>query len=181
MAHSTEAQRTVSLSGAPDAKRNFILQQGLDEPPPASCGPRYSALQFQPRILGPVFAAGTLAGSSGLFLAAGVVLWWCALLPGLNPFDALYNRFLARGLFLHPAPGPRRFAQGLAGTISAAIALALATGWHGVALGLEIFLLTAVAAVVFGSFCPGSFMFHLLAGRTRFAVSTLPWSTGGLR
>jgi hypothetical protein len=39
-------------SGGTDAKRNFILQQGLCEPDAGSCPLQYSALLFQPRLVG---------------------------------------------------------------------------------------------------------------------------------
>jgi hypothetical protein len=41
---------------------------------------------------------------------------------------------------------------------------------------LEGILLDAVAALVFGSVCPGSFVFHVVRGRVAFACSTLPGS-----
>jgi len=178
MVHMAECRLPAPESGA---RRNFILQQGLSDPPADRCPAQYAALQFQPRILGPMFAAATYGSSPGLFWAAGVLLWWCALVPALNPFDMLYNRIPVRKLRLDPAPAPRRFAQGLAGTISAGIACSLGAGWHGAAAGLETFLLAAVTAVVFGSFCPGSFFFHLITGRARFAADTLPWGNGGLK
>jgi hypothetical protein len=34
-----------------EAKRNFILQQGFEEPVPAVCPRQYSALHFQPRTV----------------------------------------------------------------------------------------------------------------------------------
>ena len=39
-------------SAVAGVKRNFILQQGLEEPRAASCSTQYSSLLFQPRLVG---------------------------------------------------------------------------------------------------------------------------------
>ena len=166
-------------SGATTLKRNFILQQGLAEPPEASCPLEYSALHFQPRLVGLTVLAGVLLQEPAIFLVLSAVLLWSALLPRWNPFDALYNRTLARrpgGLALAPAPAPRRFAQGMAGTFALAIGIALLEGWKTTAIVLQVLLVVAVAALVFGGFCLGSFVFHVLRGRFAFARRTLPWA-----
>ena len=100
--------------------------------------------------------------------------------PQLNPFDALYNWSLARssGITLASAPAPRRFAQFLAGSFAIAIGLSLVLGWRMAALVLEGFFIVAIGALLFGGFCFGSFVFHLLCGRADFAKRTLPWATG---
>ena len=85
-----------SGSGVPGVKRNFILQQGLQEPPAASCPLQYSALLFQPRLVGLIVLVAVIFQEPRVFLALAGVLWWCALVPRLNPFDALYNVTLAR-------------------------------------------------------------------------------------
>lgn len=115
-----------------------------------------------------------------LFFALTAVLWWSALAPQLNPFDALYNWTLARssGITFASAPAPRRFAQFLAGSFAIAIGVSLALGWRMAALVLEGFFIVAIGALVFGGFCLGSFVFHLLRGRADFAMRTLPWATG---
>src|SRR6266567_1851524 len=97
-------------------KRNFILQQGLPEPPPASCPARYSALLFQARLVGVAVLVAVALQKPLIFLALGAVLWWSALVPRLNPFDGLYNGTLALrpgAIALPCAPNPRRFAQGM--------------------------------------------------------------------
>jgi len=163
------------------AKRNFILQQGLPEPPAASCPVQYSALLFQPRLVGLVVLVAVVLQEPRIFLALGAVLWWSALVPRLNPFDALYNRTLALqpgSIALPRAPNPRRFAQGMAGTFALAIGVSLALGWNVVAIALQGLLIVAVGALVFGGFCLGSFIFHLLSGRRAFAKRTLPWACG---
>ncbi|MGB7971110.1 MAG: DUF4395 family protein [Candidatus Deferrimicrobiaceae bacterium] len=114
------------------AERNFILQQGLSAPPAESCPLRLSALMFQPRIVGTVVLAAVLLQSPAIFLALSGVLWWSALFPRWNPFDALYNRtFGARpaALRLSAAPAPRRFSQGMAGSFALAIGGSLLFGW----------------------------------------------------
>ena len=163
-------------------KRNFILQQGLPEPPAASCPLQYSALLFQPRLVGLVVLVAAFLKAVWIFLALAGVLWWSALLPRWNPFDFLYNRVLAvraGNVALSPAPGPRRFAQGMAGTFALGIGASLLAGWDATAIILEIILVLALGALVFGSFCFGSFVYHLLLGRLGFAKRTLPWAGGG--
>jgi len=170
-----------STSGVATVKRNFILQQGLPDPPTASCSLQYSALQYQPRLVGLVLLVAVILQEPVVFLALAGVLWWSALAPGLNPFDALYNRTLAvrpGGIVLPPAPGPRRFSQGMAGTFALGIGISLILGWKVTAIVLQCFLIAAVAALVFGGFCLGSFLFHLLRGRAAFARRTLPWARG---
>jgi hypothetical protein len=78
------------------AKRNFILQQGFEKPEPSACSVQYSALNFQPRIVLIWLIAGTVFHSAALFGILCPVLWWSALFPKLNPFDALYNATAGR-------------------------------------------------------------------------------------
>jgi len=40
------------------------------------------------------------------------------------------------------------------------------------------FFIVAIGALLFGGFCFGSFVFHLLRGRAGFAMRTLSWATG---
>jgi len=77
-----------------DPERNFILQQGLEDSGPQDTHRRFKALLFQPRLIGLVVLVGITLQSSAIFLGLWAVLWWSALLPHLNPFDALYNRTL---------------------------------------------------------------------------------------
>ncbi len=107
-----------------------------------------------------------------VFLALGGVLWWNALVPRWNPFDALYNRIAAvrpGRVALGPAPAPRRFAQGMAGTFALAIGISLISRWRMTAIVLEVILILAIGALLFGSFCLGSFVYQLLRGRWGFA------------
>ena len=168
----------MATDGKSAARRNFILQQGLSEPEGAGCDVQYSALLFQPKLVATVTLFAVAFQSATVFLVLAAVLWWSALLPRWNPFDALYNALLARrtGRWLGPAPAPRRFSQGMAGTFALAIGLSLQLGWRTAALTLEVLFAAAIVALVFGGFCLGSFIYHLLTGRGRFARETLPWA-----
>ena len=172
--------QSAYLSCGSDVKRNFILQQGLGEPAAGTCALQYSALLFQPRLVGLWIVVAAILEVPLLFFALAAVLWWSALAPRLNPFEALHNWTLARssGITLTSAPAPRKFAQVLAGSFAIAIGLLLALGWRMAALVLEGFFMVAVGALLFGGFCFGSFVFHLLRGRADFARRTLPWATG---
>lgn len=167
-----------------DLKRSFILQQGFDDPPPETCGVQYPALLFQPRIVLATVVVGILLRSASLFLILSAVLWWSALFPRWNPFDAVYNAIFGSrpGAFrLTPAPPPRRFAQGMAGTLALGSGILPLLGWSVAALAVEAFFLVAATAIGFGGFCMGSFTFHLLRGRASFALRTLPWARGDTR
>src|SRR5262249_18465725 len=105
--------------------------------------------------------------------------WWNVLVPALNPFDRLYGALIGarRGLPpLTPAPAPRRFAQGMAATFTLVIGTSLLAGWSMLAWVLEALLVVALGALIFGKFCLGSYVFHLLTGNGAFAGRTLPWS-----
>ncbi len=164
-----------------DAKRNFILQQGLDAPVEESCPIRFSALMFQPRMVGSIVFLAVLFQSPAIFLILSGILWWSALLPRLNPFDAVYNRTLGArpgAVRLSPAQPPRRFAQGMAGSFALAIGVLLFLGMSAAAVVFQALLLAALAALLFGRFCLGSFVYHLLSGNSELAISTLPWKPG---
>jgi hypothetical protein len=161
------------------AKRQFVRQQGFRDAPAASCAHQYSALMFQPRLLAGIVLLAILLQSAAMFLVLAGILWWNALVPPRNPFDALYNRAIAatRNLPpLTPAPAPRRFAQGMAGTILGGAGLALLAGRPGLAWILEGLVVVALGALVLGRFCLGSYLYHVLRGEASFANRTLPWS-----
>lgn len=161
-------------------RADFVRQQGFRDAGPRTCAVRYPALMLQPRLVGILLVVGVLLQEAWFFFGLGAVLAWCALVPRLNPFDALHNAYAARGGDrppLPPAPGPRRFAQGLAGSLSGVIGAALLAGRSWLAAGVEVFLLAAVAALVFGKFCLGSFLFLHLTGEGPFARRTAPWAS----
>jgi hypothetical protein len=164
-----------------DSKRNFILQQGLDGPAQESRPARFSALMFQPRVVGSVLLLAVITQSPAIFLVLSGVLWWNVILPRLNPFDVIYNRTLGTrpgAVRLKPAPPPRRFAQGMAGSFALCIGMLLLFHPGVAALVLQILFFAALVALVFGRFCLGSFLYHLLRGRFEFAIATLPWKSG---
>jgi hypothetical protein len=161
------------------SKVNFVRQQGLRECTAESCAYQYPALMWQPRVIGVLVLAGLVLQSWVYFFALGALLWWNALLPRANPFDALYNRFVAKpkGLpGLQPAPGPRRFAQGMAGAFMLVIGVSLINDQKMVAWVVEGMLVLAVAALIFGRFCLGSYVFLLITGQAGLAHRTLPWT-----
>jgi hypothetical protein len=164
---------------------NFMNQQGFVEEPPDACDMHFEGLYFQPRIVFPAVIVAialqlvSIPWSAGLHLAISAVLWWNALVPARNPFELAYNRWVARPngrMELVPAPGPRRFAQGMAAAFSLAAGLALLSGALPVAWVLQVFLVVAFVALLFGKFCLGAYVYHLLKGRAGFANSTLPWA-----
>lgn len=161
------------------AELNFVRQQGLQDASRESCAYQYPALMWQPRVLGVLALVGLILQPWPYFLALGALLWWNALVPALNPFDAAYNALVARPKGrppLQPALGARRFAQGMAGTITLAIGLALWAGQQTAAWILEGFLVVALGTLIFGRFCLGSHLFLMLTGRGDEARRTLPWS-----
>jgi uncharacterized protein DUF4395 len=161
------------------AEVNFVRQQGLKDAAPETCVLQYPGLMWQPRVIGVLLLVGLVIQSWPYFLALWVLLWWNATLPRLNLFDAFYNQRVAgpKGLpQLGPAPRPRRFAQALAGTFMLAIGMSLFFGLRTLAWVLEVFLLAALAALIFGRFCLGSYLFLLFTGQAQFANRTLPWA-----
>ena len=149
-------------------KRNFILQQGFKQPAPTVCVMQYSALQFQPRIVLVWLLAGVCLQSPAVFGALCAALWWSALLPKLNPFDALYNRTFGRrpsAFRLSPAPAPRRMAQTMAGAFALACTL------------LTYFNFTTAAYVIEAAFfsgCARACCWQLLPGL--LYLPPVPWT-----
>jgi len=161
------------------ADRNFILQQGLEESSVPDRSATSSALLFQPRVVGPLVLLGTLLQSPAVFFPLAAVLWWSALVPGRNPFDAIYNATFGRrsgAARLQPALAPRRFSQGMAGTFALATGAALVMGLATTAYVLQGMFLVAATAIGMGKFCLGSFIYYLVRGQASFAVRTLPWA-----
>jgi Domain of unknown function (DUF4395) len=167
--------------------QNFMRQQGFDPEPPDACDMHFEGLYFQPRIVFPAVLAATALQlvstplSAALHLVISAVLWWNTLVPAANPFELAYNRWIAppRGRRpLSPAPAPRRFAQGMAAAFNLGAALSLLSGTLPLAWVLQAMLVVAFSALLFGRFCLGAYVYHLLRGRAAFANSTLPWARG---
>ena len=166
---------------AQTAQLNFVRQQGFPDADASGCSYRYPALMLQPRVTGVLVFIGLLLQAWPWFVALSLLLWWNVVLPSLNPFDKVYNLFIARprGLpQLGPAPAPRRFSQGMAGTFMLAIGVSLYMGWTQAAYVIEALLVVALVSLLFGKFCLGSYIFHLVRGNVAFAQRTLPWSSG---
>jgi hypothetical protein len=159
--------------------QNFMKQQGFPAEPADACNMHFAGLYFQPRIVFPLVLVAIVLQSPLVFAALSAVLWWNVSLPRLNPFEQAYNRLVAprRGTApLAPAPGPRRFAQAIAAAFMLGAAVCLWQGWTIGAWVFEAFLVLAFSALLFGKFCLGAYVFHLLRGEVRFANSTLPWA-----
>jgi len=158
---------------------NFMKQQGFPWEPDDACDMHFQGLYFQPRIVFPLVLLAIVLQSAWLHLAISAVLWWNTLVPSLNPFELVYNRYVARPrgrATLGPAPGPRRMAQGMAAAFNLVAALGLLYGQTVLAWVMEAFLVIGFSALLFGRFCLGAYVFHLLKGRVAFANSTLPWA-----
>jgi Domain of unknown function (DUF4395) len=159
--------------------RNFMKQQGFVEEADSVCDMHFSGLYFQPRIVGPLIVVGMIVQSAIFFFVLSAVLWWNVAFRKWNPFELIYNRFIAtpRGKpLLTPAPTPRAFAQAMAASFMLLAGVSLLAGWRIVADVLEAFLLIAFTTLLFGKFCLGAYIYHLLRGRVAFANSTLPWA-----
>jgi hypothetical protein len=149
------------------SKVDFIRQQGYTT---EGCRDGlYWALMFQPRVIAGVVIAGVILQSPWLFLALSTVLWWGALVPRHNPFDAFFNRVLAnpRRLAAMPAaPPPRQFSQAMAGTFAIGSALTLFAGASHAAWLVEGVFLAGSMSVVVRRFCLPAYVFYLLWPRT---------------
>jgi hypothetical protein len=156
-----------------ESRIRFIRQLGFDSQ--SADDQLYSALMLQPRIVGAIVALGIVVERPWPFLVLAAALVWSAIVPTLNPFDAIYNYAVAyrRGLPpLGAAPAPRRFAAGLAGTFALAIGVAFVAGVTSIAWGLEALLAVAVMAVVFRDSCAGAEVYHILRRRLMEPVPT---------
>jgi hypothetical protein len=169
------------------AVHNFMRQQGFADEAPDACDLHFEGLYYQPRRVFPTILVATamqllsVPAAALLFFLVSAVLWWNTLVPALNPFELAYNHRVAapRGLRrLTPAPGPRRFAQGMAAALTLGTGIALLAGQPVLAWVMEGMLAVAFSLLLFGRFCLGAYLFHLLKGRLAFANSTLPWSRG---
>jgi Domain of unknown function (DUF4395) len=158
---------------------NFMRQQGFPEEPADACNMHFEGLYFQPRIVFPAVLVAIVLQSAWLHLLIFAVLAWNTLLPAFNPFELAYNRWIAapRGRkLLDPAPGPRRMAQGMAAALSLGAGVGLLAGAAEFAWIMEAGLVVGFSALLFGKFCIGAYLFHLIKGRVAFANATLPWA-----
>jgi hypothetical protein len=120
---------------------------------------------FQPKVIGVLIAAGIAIQRAEWFLALSAILWWSALFPALNPFDALYNAMISappKRFPLEPAPAPRRFAQGMVATFMLLIGISLLQGWSTIAWIGEALIAVALLDLFLRRFCLGSSVFNLI-------------------
>ena len=139
----------------------------------------YSALMFQPRVIAGIVISGVVLQSPWLFLALAAVLWWSALVPRHNPFDAFFNHVLAdpmRLAAMPAAPTPRRFSQAVAGTFAMSVAMALFTGASHTAWLIEGVFVAGSMSVVVRRLCLPAHVYHLLWSRT--AATPCPSRSG---
>ena len=161
------------------AVMNFMKQQGFAQEPPDRAALRFKGLQFQPMVVGSLMLVAILTQSAVIFLLVSALLWLNVLMPAANPFERVYNRFVARRRGrppLTPAPGPRRFAQGMAAVFMLAAGLTLLQGWRTASYVFQGLLVVAFAALLLGKFCLGAYVYHLLKGNAALANGTCPWS-----
>jgi hypothetical protein len=169
-----------SAARARNSKENFVRQNGFAEADAAACAHQFPALMFQPRVIAGVVVIGLILQAWQPFAALSAVLWWSALFPRLNPFDAIHNGLTAfQGQpILPPAIGPRRFAGCMAATTTLGVAVSLFLGSRPFALLFEAAVVTALTMLLVGRLCLGSYLFHVLRGQAAFGNRTLPWAKG---
>jgi uncharacterized protein DUF4395 len=164
---------------ARSAVMNFMKQQGFMQEPPDRAALRFKGLQFQPTIVGSMMLVAILTQSPAIFLLFSALLWLNVFVPAANPFEKFYNRFVGRSRgrpLLTKAPGPRRFAQGMAATFMLAAGLTLLQGWTAASYAFQGLIAVAFAVLLFGRFCLGAYVYHLLKGDVAFANGSCPWS-----
>ena len=157
----------------------FLQQQGYDDNPEQAAGERYNSLIFQPVIVGTAMLIAILSQSAEIFLVFSALLWINTLFPGINPFERLYDALigLPKGRPpIPPAPAPRRFMQGMAASLMLTAGWALLAQQFFLSYIAQSFIAAAFSALLFGKFCVGAYLYHLLTGNHRFANRTCPWN-----
>jgi hypothetical protein len=161
------------------AEEKFMQQQGFAGEAPVRLAPHFRALRFQPSIVGPLMLLAVILQLPVLFLVLAAVLTWNVVFPQWNPFERFYDWVIGtrHGLLpLAPAPGPRRFAQGMAAVFMLASGVAITLGFRVTAYVFEAMLILAFTALLGGKFCLGAYIYQVLHGRTSLANATCPWS-----
>jgi hypothetical protein len=148
------------------SKEQFIREQGFGVIGAESS--LYQALMFQPRAVGVLLVIGAAMQSGWFFAALAGVMWWSALVPAHNAFDAVYNAVVARRVGvtrLASGTGPRRLAAGMAGSLALAIASAWMTDRRLAAWVFEAVFASGIVAVVFARFCAGALLHRAITER----------------
>ena len=97
------------------------------------------------------------------------MLWWSALVPNRNPFDAFFNHVMAdpmRLAAMPAAPPPRRFSQAVAATFAMSVAITLFAGASRAAWLIEGVFVVGSMSVVVRRVCLPAYVYHLLWSRT---------------
>jgi len=162
------------------SKIDFIKEQGFST---EGCQDGlYEALMFQPRVIAGLVITGVVFQSPWLFLGLSTVLFWGALFPRHNLFDAFFNRVMAdpMGLAAMPsAPPPRRFAQTIAGSMAMSIAMTLFAGASPAAWLLQSVFVAGSMSVVVRRFCLPAYVYHLLWSGTPATPCPPSWNQAG--
>lgn len=156
-----------------------MMQQGFNADRSNKTEKHFDLLLFQPVTVGSLIIVAIVLQSSILFLILGGILWLNTILPGLNPFERfldLVNRRSEKYVKLPPAPAPRRFMQGMAGTLMLLAAASMVNGYTQLAYAFQAFIAVAFSLLLFGKFCVGAYIYHVITGNTQFANRTCPWS-----
>jgi hypothetical protein len=102
-----------------------------------------------------------------------------AIAPALAPFKALYALMLKPAGLVRPdvredSPAPHRFAQLVGGVVTAASAVALASGWRLTGWGLTWLVIALAALNLFAGICVGCLLYFQLARLRRTGTSPAP-------
>lgn len=161
------------------AKYKFMQQQGFPQETAEATNSHFNALLFQPIIVGTSMLIGIITQSATIFFFFSGLLWINTIFPKANSFERLYDISIGkiRGQRkLDPAPPPRRFMQGMAASLMLLSGLTIITGLAVISYITQAFIAIAFSLLLFGKFCVGAYIFHILKGNSQFANQTCPWS-----
>jgi hypothetical protein len=161
------------------AQLKFVQQQGYLDAAQETCSPLYSALTAQPKMILVLMIVGTTLQFAPGFFGIAALLGLSALVPALNPFDAIYNIFVAGPKHLaklRSSMPPRRAAQFMGMTMTLIIGFSMVLHCPIAAWAVQGFLILVLATASFGKFCLPTHIFFTLRGQWRFANQTVPWN-----
>ena len=167
------------MSESVNKKYLFMKQQGFNTDHNNSAERHFDLLLFQPLNVGAMIMLAIALQSFVMFLIVGSILWFNTVLPGFNPFERLLDRVTkgsAKHFPLPPAPAPRRFMQGMAGSLMFMAAISMTYDFTNLSYVFQGFIALAFAMLIFGKFCVGAYIYHVLTGNVKFANQTCPWS-----
>jgi hypothetical protein len=161
------------------SKYKFMQQQGFPQEKEEATNSHFNALLFQPIIVGTAILIAIITQSSTIYFVVSFLLWINTIFPKANPFERLYDFTIGkfRGQQkLDPAPPPRRFMQGMAASLTLISGLTILANLTLVSYIAQAFIAVAFSLLLFGKFCMGAYIFHILKGNAKFANQTCPWS-----